>query len=363
MLSAGAWDEALGAFDFHRIAPLLCWQIASSAATPRPPDRVMESLHEAFGNSHVRLLQAGRQLAAVSAALCERDVEFIVLKGPAFAWSVYPHPAARPFGDLDLLVRVPDVDQAHSILTRLGYRSPNRDSSVALFREVYHHDDYLPGRELANCLMVELHWGLRRFPSVGAGQGTAGLFERAVTVSAPGVAFSALHPVDALIHAAMHQQLTHRNEPWLIWTCDIAYLARRFGVGDWPVLQKRIADRATFDAVCKSLQTASEWTGLRLPEAYQDFSLWPVPKETPESIFIRNYPHGWLTGLMRVGRSRRGVPAAPRLVDLFHFWWRMVFPKPSAMALNYRPAHPWLLPWTYVQRWAKWLSFLFRSPS
>jgi hypothetical protein len=45
----------------------------------------------------------------------------IVLKGAALAETVYPRPSLRPFGDLDVLVRVEDTSRAHAVLSDLGY--------------------------------------------------------------------------------------------------------------------------------------------------------------------------------------------------------------------------------------------------
>src|SRR5207245_8281909 len=49
-------------------------------------------------------------------------VEFLVLKGPAVAHTVYPDPSWRYFADLDLLVRPQDWQRACGLLVGLGFQ-------------------------------------------------------------------------------------------------------------------------------------------------------------------------------------------------------------------------------------------------
>ncbi|MER3458636.1 MAG: hypothetical protein C4309_08450, partial [Chloroflexota bacterium] len=57
-------------------------------------------------------------------ALEAASIPAIVLKGPALALTIYPDPALRVIGDLDLLVRREQVEQAMAALHSLGYGPP-----------------------------------------------------------------------------------------------------------------------------------------------------------------------------------------------------------------------------------------------
>ena len=46
----------------------------------------------------------------------------MISKGEALAYSAYPHPALRPMGDLDILVREEQQDEAVRCLEGIGYR-------------------------------------------------------------------------------------------------------------------------------------------------------------------------------------------------------------------------------------------------
>ncbi|HEX2027219.1 MAG TPA: nucleotidyltransferase family protein [Nitriliruptorales bacterium] len=63
-----------------------------------------------------------RRLLATASALQEASIDYRVLKGTAVAHTVYPEPSLRLFGDVDLLVRAPQFDQAAAVLVSLGAR-------------------------------------------------------------------------------------------------------------------------------------------------------------------------------------------------------------------------------------------------
>ena len=91
-------------------------------------------------------------LDEVITAFTAAGIAVVLLKGAAYAGSIYREPGHRPMSDLDLLVRPDRVDDAHRELRRLGYwhagspqqRSPRhhaialkrRDASVDLHRHI-----------------------------------------------------------------------------------------------------------------------------------------------------------------------------------------------------------------------------------
>ncbi|HVK73797.1 MAG TPA: nucleotidyltransferase family protein [Kofleriaceae bacterium] len=102
-------------------------------------------------------LQAERRAAALTeavAALADAAVPVILLKGVAYAGSIYPDPAERPMSDIDLLVPSADFDRAARTLGRLGYwhaggpaqltvtrhavTFKRRDAAVDLHRHILH---------------------------------------------------------------------------------------------------------------------------------------------------------------------------------------------------------------------------------
>lgn len=102
-------------------------------------------------------LQAERRAAVLGEAvdvLAAAGVPVILLKGIAYAGTVYPDPAHRPMSDIDLLVRPSDIALAERTLARLGYwraggaaqesvtrhaiTLKRRDGSIDLHRHILH---------------------------------------------------------------------------------------------------------------------------------------------------------------------------------------------------------------------------------
>jgi hypothetical protein len=103
------------------------------------------------------LILARQVRAAHQVREIRRQVEALPLKGLHLAHRIYPSPALRDMGDVDLLVRRPDLRAADEALRRLGY-APERDAAQVaeggedfLNAVLYHREGSLP---------VHLHWGL-----------------------------------------------------------------------------------------------------------------------------------------------------------------------------------------------------------
>ncbi len=80
-------------------------------------------MHESLANGFAvaRTLWLDRQAAIAAAQLQEAGVPSILLKGAAVATWLYQDGAARPYGDIDLLVSPGDFDRAKATLAELGY--------------------------------------------------------------------------------------------------------------------------------------------------------------------------------------------------------------------------------------------------
>jgi hypothetical protein len=85
------------------------------------PEPRRAKLVERHREELVRCLALEQTLLNLAVAFEDAGVEFIVLKGPALAHTVYPNPSWRPFIDIDLLVRTRDWGTACRVLEARGY--------------------------------------------------------------------------------------------------------------------------------------------------------------------------------------------------------------------------------------------------
>ena len=144
------------------------------------------------------------ELTRIGQAFQQRGLQALVLKGASLLGEAYPDLAARPMGDVDLLVRSQDEGQARLILRSLGYRQ----GKVCLVG---------PGA------MVDLHTRLMGWESVDPGHSPyhfpeQRLWDQARATDRPGIL--RLSPEHQALHLAVHA-LKHGYQR-LLWLNDLA---------------------------------------------------------------------------------------------------------------------------------------------
>lgn len=354
--SINQWSKLLFLLELHWILPLFYWKIGSLPLELRPPESVISQLRMAYLESRARSLNLERQLGEILDAFQEECIRALVLRGPALGWSVYPDPALRPCGDLDLLVLPEQVVKARASLERLDYKCLSKRFEAT--REFFREEEFVHHRNTRNNLLVDLHWvnwELHPFFASLPDGGAKDLFDRCCKVRSSSLVFETLNPVDALIQAAVHLAMIHSQEIRLIWIYDIALLARQLHVpDDWKVLQERSVTWRARLALENSLKMAQVLAGLELPERFKDFLSWPRPAADELVIFSHSTRQNWVTFLLKRYFSRpSGFLAMVRSL------YRLLFPPPDIVRLTYPPSRDWLLPLSYIRRWHRWFVELF----
>jgi hypothetical protein len=109
----------------------------------------------------VRRLLLDAALAEIVPELRARNVESLLLKGPAVARRLYERPEERGYGDIDLLVPPTQFAAAQWALHELGFR--DRYAGARASERSHHHDTFQRSRGPA--AIVELHRTLRLVPA------------------------------------------------------------------------------------------------------------------------------------------------------------------------------------------------------
>jgi hypothetical protein len=112
------WDHLESGVHAERMEGLLAAAVGDGAlpVTDAQRERVR---HAARGRASVDLLLE-RQLLETASRLSRAGIDFRVLKGPAFAHLVYPDPAWRGSGDVDLLIGGEQWESTVGLLQRAG---------------------------------------------------------------------------------------------------------------------------------------------------------------------------------------------------------------------------------------------------
>ncbi len=179
-------------------------------------ERDAGALRDAHAVAALSTALAARELPAVAVAIdSATSAPAIVLKGPAISDRLYPDPALRPYGDLDLMVARESLGDAKTALSAIGYEE---QIQLRPGWEVAHgHTIDLVRAVGRKSVHVEVHWRVSD-DRVGEAMSHAALSEAAERVpGTPGAAFPSLP--DQLLICALHL-MSHR-EKRLAWLEDI----------------------------------------------------------------------------------------------------------------------------------------------
>ncbi len=281
----------------------------SPAPLPRVPPDVQDDLRQAYYATMARNLLVYRELSHILTALSalpqsttlnpkseienrKSKIPVILLKGAALAGTVYPNIALRPMGDVDLLIRVPDLPRVQEMLITQGYASyPDRsrefDQGFGRAKMFTRQTPYPMG--------IDLHWRLLEWPrGQQATLLTEWLWSGAVERRVADIPALVLSPEAQVLHLTSH--LAKHGWQRLLWFYDIAQVIRCYEDElDWDL----ILAKATEFEILKALQvTLARTVELLAP---------PRPPSVPPnpSTLLRASSGGEV-------RERSPVPPSPR---------------------------------------------------
>ncbi|MGH2537182.1 MAG: nucleotidyltransferase domain-containing protein [Candidatus Promineifilaceae bacterium] len=330
------WRELLPAFESWQsladlslrleLGPLLYPLLRDLEGRHVPPG-LLQALRAAHHGSAGAQLLAQAELDYLLPALAAAGVPVIVLKGAALAHAIYPQPAWRPMGDVDLLLPFDCLPQAREVLQAAGYgprQPPPSPNPEGLF---WTQEAWLK----PNALPLELHWQLLDIPAYAPRLQVMELLARSRPFHLGGQPASALGLEDQLIHLCAHSLLHHAGGDARS-RLDVGFLLARAGAEiDWPLLRDRAAGARLGLAVRQTLL-----------EAWRDWYA-PLPAGVIEAVERlratageRLYAHSQRYQLARAGRTFLTLPGwRPRLrFAAYQLWpaadyqaWRYGLPE------------------------------------
>jgi hypothetical protein len=205
------------------------------------------------------------ELLLVTRMLEDAGVACRVLKGQAWAHSVYPDPSWRGFGDIDLLVRDDDWYAVIDLLEAAGGRRRLPELRPGFDRR-FGKDATLV---LTSGWQVDLHRTLVVGP-FGLWIDERDMFDRPVSLIIGGVNVATLNPEASFLHACYNAALAD-DPPRLIAVRDVCQVAS-FGVAD-PGLVEEMARRwRATSVISRALSLAADMVG---------HELWRLPVPAP----------------------------------------------------------------------------------
>jgi hypothetical protein len=262
LMNADNHAACVAAAQAHGVAGLLVQQLRHSSL-PNPTAFMMRLTRVARAEvviEHCHRLEVMRVLSA----LHDANVNTLIFKGTALAYTQYTHPSLRPRNDTDLLVKREDWDHAAQVLHRLGY---NRKDEIR--GDVARNQGEFVRQEQCVRHVVDLHWQISDRPVFAAALDFERLLQNAVEIPALGPVARTLAPVHALLLACMHR-VRHYNADLLMWLYDIHLLTEK--LNDREVDEfVAAARRSKISAICDAgLRRAAEHFHTKIPDGLLD---------------------------------------------------------------------------------------------
>jgi hypothetical protein len=247
------------AASYHLVTPALAHSLRGHSGVPRKAADYLEGVLYLNGARN-RALSSG--LTAPLQALNAAGIEPILLKGMAsIASDLYPDPAMRILGDVDLLVGEQDGEKAAHVLASLGfepYRRKDRDYSQ------HHH--LAPQRHPKTGLLIEVHRRPVARPWDATLDGRS-VREHARRMRFQGCSAFVPSPTHRVIHNIVHSQLSQssyaRHQLDLRQLLELAALAQQHAAEiDWTVVATAFASSDQFPMFEDTLDTVRSLLGV-----------------------------------------------------------------------------------------------------
>jgi hypothetical protein len=211
----------------HGVTPLV-YRSLKSACWDKVPAMVQTALQEYTRANTGRCLFLTAELIRLLRLFDDAGIPAVPIKGPAIASAVYGSICLREFTDLDLLVRLEDLEHVQRLLKTQRYTE--RETVTGCQRGFIRNECEQGFWGPENASLVEIHWRLAQryfdFPlDLESRWGSL------VETDLEGYKILAFPPEDQLlllcVHGARHLWSS------LKWICDVAEFVRAFPALDW----------------------------------------------------------------------------------------------------------------------------------
>jgi hypothetical protein len=218
-------------------------------------------LRTALDENSRRNLMLVRELFAIIDEAEGYGIAVIPFKGPVFAFQCHGSPGFRNCNDLDVLIKIDDLQGLKAILARRGYRQ-QFDLSVAEERLYLRSECEFNFTHAPSETLVEAHWDF--MPPYYTVRDLPGLWDELVTIEMAGRPVRVMSPEHCLL--ALVQHGTKHSWEDMSLALDIAQWLTANPLLNFDKLLS-IAERAHMKRMLiLALQVADELVGIELPE-------------------------------------------------------------------------------------------------
>lgn len=277
------WPALLQLADDHGVQVMLAKRLEQTgyANVPAP---VKETLQNSARIQNLVNLALTADLFRILEEFSKAGLEAIPVKGPVLSLVAYGHPAARSFGDLDLLILHRDVPLAIESLLAMGYEP---DLPLAVLRSGKIPGEYL-FRQTETRRLVELHTEktFRHYPSP---MRLEEMMARKRSLTLDGRDVPVLSLEDEIVFDCVHGG----KDFWerLVWVADVAAIVMRYQDIDWEKVLPAADEVGARRMLLTGLRLAETVLALRLPDAIADLTRRDLQSERLCARILNWLPH------------------------------------------------------------------------
>jgi hypothetical protein len=337
-------EEFLRACSERDVTGLICERLRRQREDFDWPREICDALARETRLQTARELLRQQELISVLDVLSAEDIDPILLKGTALAYSLYDSPASRPRIDTDLLIRRQHVKAVRRVMASLGYAAPTHCDGELLFCQF----PLKKTDEFGLIHTFDFHWKISTQSVFADVLVFDEIAAAAVALPALGVHARTAGLLHALLLACMHPVMHHRNVESLLWIYDVHLLASRLSDREFDRFTE-IAVAKRVSAICAhQLGAARRLLGTRIPDSAMT-TLGAVRTREPSAAYLRPN-RSWGDELIS---SMLGLP---RWSDRLRLLREVALPDPAYMLKAYHvapsPRGAALLPVLYLHRLA-----------
>jgi hypothetical protein len=356
-VASAAIARFIDAARYHGVLPLLDAELTEGRSTNWPAEILAACREESRAWAMYELAHRVEMFRVLN-ALSSAGVTFLILKGAALAYSLYPTPTLRPHSDTDLLIHPDRRKDAALVLERLGYSKSRGGEGAFTFHQATWHRPEASGAVHT----LDVHWRISNSSVLSRPLTYAELEGRAASLPPLGPHARTLAPADALLFACIHRA-GHAHAPYfvngvphfgidrLIWLYDIRLLVSQMSAGELDAWAATAAAKGIGEICCDAILRTRERFGTVVPRQVLEL-LSGAEGVEPSARFLSA---GRVRLMLDDVRALRGW--GERIA-----WAReLAFPSASYMRWKYADASITWLPGLYLQRAVTGTLGLFRS--
>jgi hypothetical protein len=253
-----SWNRVLSKAVRHKMVSFLQRGLAERRELHGTPE--FATLGSMTRRLAIFTLDRAERLKAIVTRFNDEGIPVVPYKGIALGQQLYGNIAARPAGDIDIVVRPKDARRARELILDMGYhlRYPIEDDA----QEYRLENRYCEEFESEDEVQVELHWAFTN-QDIRFTIDIDGLFERLDTIDVAGMPMKAFAREDLLLLLSVHGAKHH-------WSClefilQIAVLVRDTPEMNWEHVFQHAEQTGAYRKTLLALRLAHELLGAPMP--------------------------------------------------------------------------------------------------